>query len=385
MLMQAMWKRSVNLKWSQPSKWCIVLLGPRGLLIVFTNISLLTLCGSLPSYMKKREDYAADLVQFHDLIRQMNEHKAALEKKVNEKNVELKRTNDQLDRMTRHVEDLKTAIAKQELSVTDVHKIESELKGLNEVIDRNQAVKEQRNKNLSLHQEELAKYCFNLDAVVTEYNTKLSELLDLPDMNSQLGAMKIRFNNEKLLLADQKQIVGVDIQNQVHSLVNRCQDEYSAKHSRAKECHHDELDKMEEVRELSKVGNEKLSIVMDKKIKCEQTLENERESFTASLSVRQRELDTMERKVNALRDSIALEEQMASYERQCAELEALRIDHSEENIAKKKAVVTEIYAACKAMNEHDEKFEDAVVQVNEYWRKIFAEVRSIKVNCNADS
>ena len=40
---------------------------------------------SLPTLAQKREDYATDLEQFHDLNRQMDEHKGALENKVKER------------------------------------------------------------------------------------------------------------------------------------------------------------------------------------------------------------------------------------------------------------------------------------------------------------
>jgi kinetochore protein NDC80 len=338
----------------------------------------------LPSYMKKREDYAIDLEQFHDLIRQMNEHKTTLEKKVKEKNTELKKTNEQLLKMSQHVDELRKSVATQELSVDDLHKIESEIKGLNEALERTLALKEQRSKKLSFHEEELIKFTLDVDSVVTSYNTKLADLLHFPDMKSQLSNSKLQFNRDNLLLPDQRQIVGIDIQKEAHSLIVLCQDEYVGKHARAKENYHDELDNAEHVEERNKLSVEKLSIVTDKKIKCEQTLESERDSFSGSVTVRQRELDSMERKISSLRDPIALEEQMAAYERQCAELESLRIEHQEENIAKKKAVTAEIYAACKAMNEHDEKFKQAVTQADEYWMVKRDEVRAITMKCDVE-
>jgi plasmid stabilization system protein ParE len=93
-------------------------------------------------------------------------------------------------------------------------------------------------------------------------------------------------------------------------------------------------------------------------------MEREREQQEAALAVRLREVDAIESKIESLRDPAALEEQIARYQRQCTQLEALQMKHQEENVSQKKAVQDEINAALRAITEH-----------NDYVRKQFAELQ----------
>ena len=87
---------------------------------------------------------------------------------------------------------------------------------------------------------------------------------------------------------------------------------------------------------------------------CEDTLEGEREAQDAKLAVRQREAESMEARVAFLRDPVALEEQVAQFERQYAELEALRMKYEEDNVSRKRAVCEEIEKACLQMKRYDD-------------------------------
>jgi chromosome segregation ATPase len=104
-------------------------------------------------------------------------------------------------------------------------------------------------------------------------------------------------------------------------------------------------------------------IIEDKKVRCEETTGREKEQQEATLAVRLRELSALEEKVASLRDPAAIEEQISRYQRQCVQLEALRMKHEEENVAQKKAVQEEIESAMRAVEEH-----------NDYVHKKFAEL-----------
>ena len=79
-----------------------------------------------------------------------------------------------------------------------------------------------------------------------------------------------------------------------------------------------------------------------------------------------REAESMETKVASLRDPVALEEQMTQFERQCAELEAMRQQYEEDNLARKKAVCDEIDQACAAMEDYDQFCLQKVAEVGKY-------------------
>ena len=312
----------------------------------------------------------------------MDGQKTAFEQKVKERTAELAKTNEKLEKMNAHVDNLKRMIETQELSVDDIHTMESELKGLGEATDRAVALRDQRRKTLLASEKELLAVCNHLEAILVDYNTKVSELELIPRLGSDLKGMKATLRKEHLLAEDQSKIFGVCLETTVRPSVESFKTKFVAEVEQTKANYQDSLDMMENTSDACSAAQSKLKIVQDKTAKCEKTLEDEQEAHSAKLAVRQREVEAMENKVAARRDPVALEEQMAAYERQCAELEALRLEHQEENVARKKAVQDEIEQACDLMVEHEAYFEHKVREVEEYWQKKEANIRTIKAPAN---
>lgn len=339
---------------------------------------------SLPAYAQKRESYATDLEQFHDIVRQMDEHKSQLEQKVKERTTELAETNNKLDKMTTYINDLKQTIKEQEFSVDDIHKMESELKGLSEASDRAHAALDQLRKMLLASEKELVSVSNNLDTATANYNARVSALQLVPEVGAKFGPTKARLDKDQLLTNDQSRILGVDLIGTVQPLALSSKDEFADKNGRDNETYNDQVDQMNRGDDACKEAEAKLKIVQDKKAKCDHTMESEEKTLQAKLTVRKREVEAMENKVASLQDPVALEEQMAAYERQCAELEALRAQHEEENGAKHRAVLDEICGACQLMADHDAHVRRRANELNEFWREQVAQTKDVVVPANVD-
>ena len=122
-----------------------------------------------------------------------------------------------------------------------------------------------------------------------------------------------------------------------------------------------------------------MQIVEDKKTKCEETLNKEREQHEAALAVRLREVTSIEGKIESLRDPAALEEQITRFQRQCTQLEALRMKHEEENVAQKKAVQDEINAALQSVEDHNAYVQKKFAELQQYILKKKASLRKVTV------
>ena len=323
---------------------------------------------SLELYNKKKSDYLTDLDQFHDLIRQLDDHVATLTQKKKERAQELEETNRTLARVTASVESLKETIRNQEMSLEDVEKMQNEKKGVEEAIDRAVKLKEDRLKDLWKVNSELDKLWTDLESVVSEYNSKLGELNVLPFVSAKGVPMKIVVNKGAALENDEKKLLGVNLTEAVTDNLMSCKHEYMERLSDAKWKYQEALDQVDQSEEALNEALANFKIVHDKSAKSEETLRKEREAEEAKLAVRQREVEAMEGKVASLRDPVALEEQMARYERQCAELESLRIRFQEESAAKKKAVIEEIEQKYQEMIQFEAYFANKIEQVETYWR-----------------
>lgn len=97
------------------------------------------------------------------------------------------------------------------------------------------------------------------------------------------------------------------------------------------------------------------------------------------MAVRLREVKSIEEKVESLRDPAALEEQITRFQRQCTQLEALRMKHEEENVAQKRAVQNEINAALRAVEEHNAYVQKKFAELQQYVLKKKAGLGKVSV------
>lgn len=209
---------------------------------------------------KKREDYATDLEQFEDLVRQMDEHKEALEQKVKERTAELQTTNEEVERMTFKIVALKEKIQGQELSTEDVRKMQSEQLRVKETLQRVSAQRQQYKEELWETEAELTKLLEGLDAVVDDYNTKLSELLLVLDDPTGASKFKLGVKKQHLDSGDQSLLLGVDLYAEVRPFLSRQKSEMSEQMTRCRRQLQESLDALDGSEEAFTEALDKLKV-----------------------------------------------------------------------------------------------------------------------------
>jgi len=215
---------------------------------------------SLPELAKKREDYATDLEQFEDLVRQMDEHKEALEQKVKERTAELQNTNNEVERMTFKIKSLKERIQGQELSIEDIRKMESEQRRVTETLQRVSAQRQQYKEELWETEAELTKLLEGLDGLVDDYNTKLSELLLVLDDPTRASKFKMSVKKQHLDSGDQSLLLGVDLQAEACPLLSRLKSQMSEQMARFRRELQDSLDALDASEEAFTEALDKLKV-----------------------------------------------------------------------------------------------------------------------------
>ena len=145
----------------------------------------------------------------------------------------------------------------------------------------------------------------------------------------------------------------------------------------AKSIYQDSLDKLEAALDMQRECESRGQILSDKASKCAKALEQDQSTHHAKLMVRQREAEALENKIVSRLDPVALEEQIAAYERQCTELETMIVEHEQQGIAERSAVHAEISQACELMLEHEEHFRYKLSELSDYWHKnVLSEMKS---------
>ena len=313
------------------------------------------------------------------MVRQMDEHKSELEQTVKDRTDQLATTNKKLDKMTTYIDNLKQTIKEQEFSVDEIHKLESEIKGLSESGDRAHALLDQQRKALLASEQELIKVGNKLDAMTDNYNARVAELQLVPELSSTFSSLTARLDKDQLLANDLVSIHGVDIAGISNPVCLQSKKEFVEINSVNKVTFNDLLDKLNRSEDARSEAEAKLKIMQDKKVKYDQTLESEEETHQAKWTIRHREVQNMENKSKSLQNPIALEEQMAAYERNCAELEAQRQERRDEGIAQYDTVLDEVSRACQTMADHDAYFRLRVDELHNLWQEQLTNVREVKI------
>ena len=212
---------------------------------------------SLPEMSKKRDDYAVDLGQFRDLVRQMDEHKDALAKKVEERTQELDETNRQSQELADQIDALAAKVESQELNVEDVVKMQHEKARLKEVLEKTRALKELNKDTVWKLQTELNEVYEELDSAVHEYNTLVTELSLQRRAEMETAATKVTIHKEVVLTGSEKDFLGADLCGEVQSLLRTIKDSATTDAANAKDEHQQNTDAVESGEtQINEVTNE---------------------------------------------------------------------------------------------------------------------------------
>lgn len=298
----------------------------------------------------------------------MNQHVAALAKKKKDKTNELEETNRKLARSTAQLDKLKSNIKSQPISVDDVAKIQNEIKGVKEAIDRATTLKNTRRDALWQSNATVEEVWNEIEGSSSEYNSQLSDILLLPSISKTTLEMKTKPDRTTFLEVDLAKHLGVDSQEDIENQLLDWKNDFVEKLSESKKNQQEQLYELERSEEAFTDALEELKIIENKIDNFESTITAEREVQEAKLSVRVREAESMEKKVTSLRDPVVLEEQMAQFESQCTELESLRLKHEQDNMSRKKIVCGDILRACSALKKHDEFWLQKVTELQSYKR-----------------
>ena len=306
----------------------------------------------------------------------MKDNKLAFVQKLEERRKNLESVSSRIERLQKLIRDNEKKIQEQQISVDDEKKLNVEMKSNSEALERVSHKREELRVEERRMEAELVLLTERMDEVVGEYNVIVSNMSVLTIVGPINSELKAELRKDKILDGDQESSIGVDIQH-LQQTIKTHQPEVDRRIQEKRRQYQDALDEQQTQDNTTKEALVKFAILGKELVKRDETTQQEQKAHSAKLAVRQREVDAMKEKVDTLRNPVALEEQMAGFERQCAELEALQIMHQEENVDKKQRALKAISDAFSMMEEHENYVQRKSSEVKDHWAQKKASICKI--------
>jgi len=318
---------------------------------------------SLEAYTKKRDGYRTDLAQFHDLIDQMDNHVKMLSQKKLDRTMELDESKAQLTSTTSAITELENSIRFQELNLEAARSLQITFKGMCEGIERATSSNNSRRKTVNENTTDLQALWNKVEEFVSIYNASIQDFATLvPPSLSAFSKLNICDN----CVFSGSQKLGIDLEDNVRLALGSSKADVTSALSTSKSDIQRRLDALGKCDGSLAVATGNLKILGDKISSKTLLIEEERDLNSAKCSVRLREAESLESKISSLRDPVGLEERMAQYERQCTELELLRLKNQEDRTTLTRAILAEIEIACTAMDQFDKFYASSVSEIQKY-------------------
>ncbi len=302
----------------------------------------------LPELQKREEDLASDLEKFHELIAQLKEHKAALEKKVESRSSELEEQQVQLNDVTSRVQELEGRVQRQDLSAEDVERMSLERAKVEDGLEKAAAQRAEKSRALYDAKQELSGILEQLENTARSFSSKATQLkLDL----------EITVEVEKAAESEQALLGGVDIKGEIRPAVANAKEQATGKLNLAKAELLELLDQEEKNDEDLNEAVKTAQTLENKARRAEDAYNKEKESMDEAIEALASETDEAEQKAASLRDPLAIETAINKSNMRLAQLEALASEKKDAADARKAAILQEINKAMNSVTDQKDYIE----------------------------
>ncbi|KAL7470602.1 hypothetical protein ACHAXS_010850 [Conticribra weissflogii] len=333
---------------------------------------------------QKREDYAADIEKFINLIQQLTEHKADLTSKVESLHKEKTNMERQMREASTDIERLKQTIDSQELSVEDVRRMERETTRVEEQVAKHAKLLEGQNNALK---EARAKFDACLDLLqetVEKYNAKARNLELIPE--SAKHAKGHRFE----IVLDKGKAVGdvdgglglmggVDVMGFVKPFVEKLGDDYDRAIANEKEKIRELKDRIENLESAKEHVAEDIEVMKERIKTTQEECIHTQQELESQISSKRRQIQLLQSKISSLDSPDEADATIQKYNRRYEELLEIQKKNRDEMRANMKAVNDEIRNAMELVKKYEEYKKEKVDEVMRYLEEKKEEVDKLRL------
>ena len=336
--------------------------------------------GALQALQKREEDLRSDLAKFHQLIQQLNDHKDALEKKVESRAAELHSNNTDHRAVSDRCASLRTRISRQELSAEDVRRMQGDRARLEDGLERAAALKEEHGKALWDATAELNKRVEEVEMFAQQYNKKCHRLELAPETARYSGGKTflVEVDTNAVGEGDGAAMLGraVDLNGIVRPAIAQLKETVLGKMNTARQELLELLDQEEKAEDILTDALKSAETLENKARRSEETYNREKEQLDLAIAELARETEDSETKIAQLRDPVAMETAIARNTVRIGQLNVLRAEKQEAQQARREAVKQEILAAMSLASDHKDYMESQIKALRAFVVEKVEEIRA---------
>jgi len=332
---------------------------------------------------QKREDYAADIEKFINLIQQLTEHKADLTSKVDSLTNEKSNMERQMQESSNNIERLKQMIDSQELSVEDVRRMEREKTRVEAQVAKQTKLLEGQDNALK---EARAKFdaCFELlQESVEKYNAKARSFELIPESAKHAKGHKFEIVLDEGKAGDIDSAVGlmggVDIKGFVLPFVKKLGEDYVRAIESEKEKIRNLKGDIENVESSKEQLADDIAALKEKIEAIQEECNNTQQELESQISSKRRQIQLLESKISSLDNPEDADSTIQKYNRRYEELLELQKKNREEMRANMKAVNDEIRNAMELVKKYEEYKKKTVEEVKEYLERKEEAIQNLRL------
>jgi len=301
---------------------------------------------TLPEACEKLENLRTKLSQYREVVQNLMAHKEDIQSKVTKKESQLFENEKALKEVQTIVNNFREKVSSQPLSTEDVRRMGLEQVRLKEGLARIKETKKVNNDELVNYETELSERFEKLEEIEQLYNSIAAELQFIPISAKNSGGKKmmIEIDRKHASESNTKLLGGVNLDDLQCYLYD-----FKCKVALQISTNNELLAKLLDEEEASENNfaeiTDHLAILEEKGKRSEETFLREKEDLDAVLTARNKETININNRIASLQDPLSLESALSKAQTRNLQLEALRREEHEENLALKAATQNEIMNA----------------------------------------
>jgi kinetochore protein NDC80 len=322
----------------------------------------------LPELGLKKKDYLRDLERFEQLIEQLRSHKDQVKQKVITRRSEVEKLKQSIDVIEADIVRLKDQISKQEISPEDVKRMINQREQLESSLQQTSENRQALQRKVWEQEMNLRDKLQSLDDSARAFNSLGEELKLIPETATNARGKRLMIEVD-MKAKKRELLLKTNIRTDILPALQDLKSDLNEGNIAIREDIVTEQDTLEEIESAITQQKDHYNHLENKIRRLDDTYKREKDSYDQLLMMYTTEFDTMETRLNRLRDTTQDESKLNSIYRKIDEMRSLLLLKTKEHHIRKRETVESVMDVVAKCASHKENLQQQLADV----RKLYSQ------------